>query len=245
MMCAASTLRKQTGLEMCLPKAFTLFELLAVIGIGVLLAAMSLPAFSRVRERAQTAKCGQNLRTLAAAFHMYSAEHDGDLPYNTYSGAPPGALWWHQEISPYVGFDWDKNLGPQNWFTKEERLAGIFHCPADIWWGKTYAVDPSYGCNVRLTKAIPPQPLDTPRTKRVSVTRPSEMLLLADAGHVEEDGDAAWRIGPVQPGQAPLARHDGFGNVAWLDGHVTMEGAARLEELHKEPYPYKHWGVSP
>jgi prepilin-type processing-associated H-X9-DG protein len=145
-----------------------------------------------------------------------------------------------------VGFDWDKGMGPPaNWFTKEKRLGEIFHCPADIWWGKTFAVDPSYGCNQRLTKAIPPAPLDTPRTKQVAVARPSEMILLADAGHVEEDGDAAWRIAPVQPGQAPLARHNGYGNVAWMDGHVTMESAARLEELHKEPYPFKHWLLSP
>jgi len=216
--------------------------MLTVIAILAVLASLVIPAASRVRVRGQTAKCGENVRRISAAIQMYAADNDGNLPYSYYQDAGV-QLWWHREIAPYIGFDWDRALS--NPWIKESRLPDIFHCPADLLWGKTWAVDPGYGINHTLTKTIPQggYPSGTPRTKLVTVERPANMILLADSGHAEEDGDVAWRIGKTQDSQAPKARHNGFGTVGWLDGHVTLESAARLKELHKEPSPWPHWEI--
>jgi prepilin-type N-terminal cleavage/methylation domain-containing protein len=58
-------------------RGFTVIELLAVIVIIGLLAAV----FSQARRQAKTASCAENLRQLATATQLYSADYSDRLPY--------------------------------------------------------------------------------------------------------------------------------------------------------------------
>lgn len=60
--------------------AFTLVELLVVIAIIAILAALLLPALNSVRERADSTKCGANLREIGSALISYCGDHDDFLP---------------------------------------------------------------------------------------------------------------------------------------------------------------------
>ena len=60
--------------------AFTLVELLVVIGIIAVLISMLLPALRRARDEAQRVYCRSNLRQLTMACLMYANEHKGYLP---------------------------------------------------------------------------------------------------------------------------------------------------------------------
>ncbi|MDB5356692.1 MAG: hypothetical protein JWN24_3145 [Phycisphaerales bacterium] len=60
--------------------AFTLVELLVVIGIIALLMGILFPAFSRAREQARRVECASRLGQLAAVVHMYANEHRGKVP---------------------------------------------------------------------------------------------------------------------------------------------------------------------
>jgi prepilin-type N-terminal cleavage/methylation domain-containing protein/prepilin-type processing-associated H-X9-DG protein len=64
-------------------RAFTLVELLVVIGIIALLMSILFPVIGRVRKQGEATKCASNLRGMAQAWHMYASQ---------YKISPPGRL---------------------------------------------------------------------------------------------------------------------------------------------------------
>ena len=77
--------------------AFTLVELLVVVGIIAVLVAILMPALARTREQARRAACASNLRQQGAAMHAYANDFDGDYPLPANPGPP---------VNPIGGFHW-------------------------------------------------------------------------------------------------------------------------------------------
>ncbi len=130
-------------------KAFTLIELLIVIGIISLLVQMLLPAIEMSREAARQAQCANNLRQVTLAFQLH---HD---TYRRYPSSGWGWQWvghpdrgfgedqpggWAYNILPYIEQDAVRKLGaglPEG--SREQQLAilkanatpiTIFNCPS-------------------------------------------------------------------------------------------------------------------
>src|SRR5687768_4908436 len=65
-------------------KAFTLVELLVVIGIIAVLIGVLLPVLSGVQARGRDLKCQSNVRSIMQTLYAYCAEHKGSYPYGLY-----------------------------------------------------------------------------------------------------------------------------------------------------------------
>ncbi len=83
--------------------AFTLVELLVVIGIIALLISVLLPALQKARESANMTKCLSNLRTIGQGLSIYLSENKGTFPA-AYTYARQNNAAGPQPTAPQYGY---------------------------------------------------------------------------------------------------------------------------------------------
>lgn len=123
------------------PGAFTLVELLVVIGIISTLIAMLLPAINKARKQAKLIACESNLRQIGMAVQMYANEWRGYWPEYFLSGASEGMwssniIWYQSGRSGAQVQDTFMGIGLTWPYLKSEK---VYYCPNDTWLVNKYA----------------------------------------------------------------------------------------------------------
>jgi prepilin-type N-terminal cleavage/methylation domain-containing protein/prepilin-type processing-associated H-X9-DG protein len=231
---------KPSGME--LRRAFTLVELLVVIGIIAILMAILLPALNAARRHAQQLKCQSNLRSLGQAMTMYTST-SGYYPGCSVSYNGLACAVWPTRLRMFMNGSRDPFLCPaqdaarvawsQNpqgsltaapaamtWYGYDEReaLLGVFSTPFSYGYNgvgnESWGAlpTPALGSNVDLGRPAGVYA----RTSRVKC--PADMICIADA---QGDGDGDFVLNPNAISYyAPGAVHRGGTNVLFCDGHV-------------------------
>jgi len=104
--------------------AFTLVEILVVIGIIAVLIGILVPTVSKARESSRTAGCLSNLRQLTTAAFNYAADHNHYIVPVGNSKVGGSSYFWCNILvdNKYVGGPGDPGGGPQ--------VRSIFFCPS-------------------------------------------------------------------------------------------------------------------
>ena len=140
-------------------RAFTLVELLVVIGIIALLISILLPSLSAARRNANTVKCLSNLRQIGTAMQLYADDFKGAIPVVRQDYPDPDVnpsatsrYYWWDMVTPY--------LARLNKITKEQTTDELNEARQSVIWGctewtarmdldlATGAFYPGYGMNV-------------------------------------------------------------------------------------------------
>ncbi len=82
-------------------RAFTLLELLIVVGILSIFSALTGGVMKNIRARARATVCLNNLHQLGLAIRLYSNDNDERFPYPSSYGFGPEFGWYHA-IDPYM-----------------------------------------------------------------------------------------------------------------------------------------------
>lgn len=242
--------------------AFSLIELLVVVAVIGILAAMILPALAASRHAAHRIQCVNNLRQLGVATQQYWDDHDG-LCFRYKQGVTnQGDLYWFGWIDR--GSEGAREVDPKQG-SLYPYLAGrgVELCPSLRYGnpqfklkgkGATYG----YGYNLELS-AKPNRPL----IPVSSLPRPAATVLLADSAQVNDFQAPAspeqpmleefYYVSPAEP--TAHFRHGGRAQVLMCDGQVESELAAegswderlpreRVGRLPREILVLRPWGVA-
>ena len=195
--------------------AFTLVELLAVIAIIGILAALLLPVISQSKKRAQRIQCIGNLHQLGVGLQVVVAnDHAYPLLFENTNG------FWIKTVTI-------EGLGLSQPITNYI-LTGVWRCPSPVLWlhPNTNRLEICYGYNsggvVSDENAddnfgLGGRPSTQTPLKDSEVLNPSEMMAIGD---VFEQRPALTRESVYGLALLAYQRHQGHANVVFCDGHV-------------------------
>ena len=230
-------------------RAFTLVELLIVVGLIAVLLSLLLPAVNRARQMAAQAGCAGNMRQIGMALTLYAQDNDGFFPRCAQIGGFQRGDW----IDWWPGDNLQRSAVAR--YMGDHVQPRYFRCPSDIIENHTRILDGIYAYSYTLNNyvaadafwAAPPL---TP-IRNFAITHQNDRILLVDEDESSADD------GNYLPEYAPYpnllaVRHDlnrrsrtssSFnldlyrrGNVLMVDGHVDFVDRAWMRVVsHYDP----------
>ncbi|OGV52138.1 MAG: hypothetical protein A2017_19760 [Lentisphaerae bacterium GWF2_44_16] len=191
---------------------FTLIELLIVISIIAILAAMLLPALSRAKKVTYKSSCMSKLKQIGTASFSYADDFNGQFPMYWSCLGEGGYL-------PYSNYTISTNAG-EDAIQAFKKKAAILHCPEDTvfgyisgnWWYCT-----SYANNHYLS-----QDPEAPKISRGK--NPSGIIWVIDS--TSKKFSSATSFCPLNLGGN---RHFNGWNALFVDGHVEWGTSSKFE----------------
>ena len=219
------------------PRAFTIFELLAVITLIVVLLTLLLPALQGAREAARQAVCASQLRQWGLGIYNYAMDQKMYLIWQDRDADEPGPVHSINDVVPHPMNHWPVRLIEMGLIESDFELS-LLKCPTEVMGPlENFPISSSYGLNVGRgygTSASDPfrgrhsQPevagaaADFYWPKLRDVPQPGDFAMVADSAQQEFDivyGVLGQRIADDHGSHYGI-RHRVGGNIAFFDNSV-------------------------
>lgn len=224
-------------------RAFTLIELLIVIAVIAILAALLFPVFALAREKARQAACMSNLRQVGLAVLQYAQDNDENFVLTERGGDIDDAheYYWGDMLQPYIK-SWAMLHCPDSTGTMRFKASP----PSPTAYSQQWAYD--YGINdiVADTPVCTTAP-DDPACQHIgvagqplaAVTAPSGTVLIVDnAPEASDNGDINNGTGATNnPANISHGRHE----INWQWGH-RQHGYITVDGRSQDGYPRHNSG---
>ena len=229
-------------------RAFTLLELLIVIAIIAILAAMLLPALAKAKDKARTIDCAIRQKQWAMAFRSYVDENDDDIPREGYGRMgevvlnnwsqvdgfrqPDGRsdtddVWYNalprQIYLPTASYYAVSPLRRQEFYETRQ----LIHCPVARFPKEVFRLNYQFALFSMAMNSHLIRPGDGPTVKFHTIEQAgaSAVVLFLD-NRLEGESKVHPAMANDNLGQPASyadrfsARHSDGGNLAFADGHV-------------------------
>jgi prepilin-type processing-associated H-X9-DG protein/prepilin-type N-terminal cleavage/methylation domain-containing protein len=220
------------------PNSFTLVELLVVVSIIGLLAALAVPATQKASASGRTGKATGNLRQIGVLLNTYASENNNFLPPLIRWDNQDGT-WWQRVLSESAGLPVKpgKNL--------ERRLVDCFYDPALVKGSHPYG---DFGGNQAIIKDYNPWvPGSDVNAKGISlgaIGLLSKKVVVASAeipSGVPCKGSWYFQSEWISQGSSfggakPSARHGGKALCLFADGHVEALDTQNMSSADRRKY---------
>jgi len=239
--------------------AFTLVELLVVVAMIAVLAAMLLPAISKAKVRTQGVACLNNNRQLATAWLLYADDHNDRLAYNL--GGPN-----RTSVAMRTNLNWVNNI--LNWALHSDntntatiteaslapyanRVASIYRCPSDHalsaiqrqagWSGRvrSYSMNAMVGDagELSVTGVNVNNPEYVQFFRLASIPRPANIFVFLDE-HPDSINDGYFlnKAEYHEWVDLPASYHNGAATFSFADGHSQLRHWEHAR-TKKPPHP--------
>ena len=230
--------------------AFTLVELLVVIGIIAVLVSILLPSLNRARQSAQATKCLAQAGQLCLANQQYLNENKGFLPNPNWDGgnAMPAKFtvgWLY--TTPIPNPTQDRTLVKTGSFYPYLKNIDVYHCPIH-----DKNSSPQFGVHNTdtLTSYLMNGAVISPNVMgyhKINEFKPDDVLFW----EADERGGSAWNDGSSRPGESfdpnnptsngLTARHGKIAVLGVMDGHAEWISHAEYGVLFQQTFRNRLW----
>lgn len=193
------------------PGGYTLIEILVVIAVIALLAALLLPAINSMRDRAAATKSASNLRQIGTALLGYTTDNNMEYPFwNANPAWGPLTPAWHVLLSD--GSYGLRKHGPPDFVFDPVLYSPTSGKDGRGGWPRN---NPDYGLNISVVSK------NNSPTRAMQVTNPSKTVLMAETGNAGNALSGDFRLLPTLNNfmntgpRANATANNGFGWMAF------------------------------
>jgi len=234
-------------------KQFTLVELLVVVAIIAILAAMLMPAVGKALDIAEATNCTNNMKQIGTANMMFITDNDQKVCAAYYvrtDDARENRFMYYDALYKYLGDVRNLECPVRAGFTQGKRTADVYSIlDSDL----KEAFNVSYGCNLDTVSRMKYDTtkgtfIDYDKSNEEYINRlsdykkPSRSVRATEAVEAyvspiktESAEERATKVNAFIKGTTPLPHNNSF-NMVFMDGHVEA-----FQSLFNKDNYSKYW----